>query len=89
MRTTIDRAGRLVLPKQARDQLGLKAGDELDIEMSSDSIHLKPVHELPRLVKEGHVLVHTGSVAHVDVVRFIEEQRDARTAELIRRSMSP
>ena len=32
MRTTIDAAGRLVVPKLLRDQLGLAAGTELELE---------------------------------------------------------
>jgi AbrB family looped-hinge helix DNA binding protein len=32
MRTTIDRAGRLVVPKALRDQLGFVAGTELEVE---------------------------------------------------------
>lgn len=31
MRTTIDRAGRVVIPKSIRDQLGLRGGTELEI----------------------------------------------------------
>jgi AbrB family looped-hinge helix DNA binding protein len=32
MRTTIDAAGRLVVPKRLRDQLGLSAGTELELD---------------------------------------------------------
>jgi AbrB family looped-hinge helix DNA binding protein len=32
MRTTIDAAGRLVVPKPLRDQLGFAAGTELEVE---------------------------------------------------------
>ncbi|MGI8652333.1 MAG: AbrB/MazE/SpoVT family DNA-binding domain-containing protein, partial [Geodermatophilaceae bacterium] len=31
MRTTIDRLGRLVIPKSIRDELGLAGGGEVDI----------------------------------------------------------
>lgn len=31
MRTTIDKAGRLVVPKALRDELGLRPGQELEI----------------------------------------------------------
>ena len=31
MRTTIDKAGRLVVPKAIRDELGLEAGVELEL----------------------------------------------------------
>jgi AbrB family looped-hinge helix DNA binding protein len=87
MRTTIDKAGRLVLPKQARQQLGLKAGDALDVELTSDGLCLRPVHESPRLVMEGNVLVHAGSVLGRDAGQVVQEQRDARIAELVRRAL--
>lgn len=32
MRTTIDAAGRIVVPKRLRDELGLSAGTELELE---------------------------------------------------------
>ena len=32
MRTTIDAAGRLVVPKRLRDELGLAAGTEIELE---------------------------------------------------------
>jgi AbrB family looped-hinge helix DNA binding protein len=32
MRTTIDTAGRIVVPKRLRDQLGFAAGTELELE---------------------------------------------------------
>jgi len=32
MRTTIDAAGRLVVPKRLRDELGLAAGTELEVD---------------------------------------------------------
>ena len=32
MRTTIDAAGRIVIPKPLRDELGLTGGTELDLE---------------------------------------------------------
>jgi AbrB family looped-hinge helix DNA binding protein len=36
MRTTIDTAGRLVVPKPLRDMLGLTGGEELDISVRDD-----------------------------------------------------
>lgn len=38
MRTTIDKAGRLVIPKVLRDQLGLHAGE---VEVSADGAALR------------------------------------------------
>jgi AbrB family looped-hinge helix DNA binding protein len=39
---TLDKAGRVVLPKPVRDELQLRAGDALELESSEDRIVLRP-----------------------------------------------
>ncbi|MGA8431632.1 MAG: AbrB/MazE/SpoVT family DNA-binding domain-containing protein [Candidatus Sulfotelmatobacter sp.] len=39
---TIDKAGRVVLPKPVRDEMQLRAGDSLELESSEDRIVLRP-----------------------------------------------
>lgn len=41
MRVTIDGAGRLVVPKTARDELGLRAGSELDLRVVDRRLELE------------------------------------------------
>jgi AbrB family looped-hinge helix DNA binding protein len=44
MNVTIDKAGRIAIPKELRDRMGLRAGDELEIEELNGKIVLsKPV----------------------------------------------
>lgn len=60
MRVTVDKSGRVVLPKATRNRLNLRAGSELELEQINDKIVLKIVNiEIP-LKKEGDVLVFTG-----------------------------
>jgi AbrB family looped-hinge helix DNA binding protein len=40
MRTTIDDAGRLVIPKAAREALGLAGGEEVEIRVSGERLEL-------------------------------------------------
>lgn len=42
MRTTIDKAGRIVVPKPLRDLLGLSAGTRLEILESEGEMILRP-----------------------------------------------
>ncbi|MCL4414072.1 MAG: AbrB/MazE/SpoVT family DNA-binding domain-containing protein [Actinobacteria bacterium] len=42
MRTTIDKAGRIVVPKQIRDRLHLSEGCLLDIEERDGAVELRP-----------------------------------------------
>jgi AbrB family looped-hinge helix DNA binding protein len=40
---TLDKAGRVVLPKPVRDEMQLRAGDSLELESSEDRIVLRRV----------------------------------------------
>ena len=42
MKVTIDAAGRVVIPKQVRERLGLAAGSILEIEELGDHVELRP-----------------------------------------------
>jgi AbrB family looped-hinge helix DNA binding protein len=53
MRTTIDRAGRVVIPKAVRDQAGLEAGAEVDVQFRDGRIELEPATVPMRLVKRA------------------------------------
>lgn len=43
MRTTIDRAGRLVIPRSLRDRIGLAGGGEVEIALDGAAIRIEPV----------------------------------------------
>jgi AbrB family looped-hinge helix DNA binding protein len=54
MNVTIDKAGRIVVPKVLRDRMGLNAGDELEIEEFNGKIEIsKPVRERKLVEKNG------------------------------------
>jgi|SRR5579864_1966037 len=40
---TVDKAGRVVLPKPVRDELQLSAGDSLELQVAGEQIVLRPV----------------------------------------------
>lgn len=81
MRTVIDAAGRLVVPKAARDELGLTAGTELELRVVDGRIEIETPVTPMRLV-DGE----NGPVAVTDrpmPVLTAETVRD--TLERIRR----
>lgn len=50
----IDKAGRVVLPKQVRERLHLVAGDMLEIELGGQQVSLRPRRSTPaRIIREG------------------------------------
>jgi AbrB family looped-hinge helix DNA binding protein len=59
MRTTIDSAGRIVVPKVLRDELGLSAGSSVEISSRDGKLEIEPAATKMRLVKRGKGLVAT------------------------------
>ncbi len=57
MRTTIDRAGRLVVPKRIREEAGISPGSELTIRVADGRIEIEPAPLEVRLVKRGRLTV--------------------------------
>jgi len=57
MKTTIDRAGRLVVPKKIREAAGILPGSELTIRVADGRIEIEPAPLEVRLVKRGSLTV--------------------------------
>jgi AbrB family looped-hinge helix DNA binding protein len=81
MRTTIDKAGRVVIPAAMRERAGFSAGAELEVSEDDTGIRLERVATGPRLVKIGKRLVArpittAGSRPIVDVAALVEEERN-------------
>ena len=57
MKTTIDPAGRLVIPKQIREQAGLLPGVPLSIRASDGVVEITAAATPVRLVKKGRFTV--------------------------------
>ena len=77
MQLTIDKFGRMVLPKPMRDDLGIEPGDRLEATQDGDAIVLRPVCRQEALRHKGGVLVFAGK-ATADVTDAVREQRQQR-----------
>jgi len=81
---TIDKAGRIVLPKPIRDALQLKPGSSLEIEQHDDAILLRPPRAAAVMIqKNGFWVFDTGGQITTEMVdntlagiREESEQRD-------------
>ena len=84
MHVTIDRLGRIVVPKKVRDRLHLVAGTALELDVVSDGIRIRPVHQEPSLLRKKGVLVHHGAeTVHLDMADFVNRDRANRDAGLV------
>jgi AbrB family looped-hinge helix DNA binding protein len=77
VQATLDRFGRIVIPKQVREDLGLDPGSVLVIEAKDDRIVLGVRRDEPDLVREDGVLVYTGEAVG-DLDQAVDAQRRAR-----------
>jgi AbrB family looped-hinge helix DNA binding protein len=74
---TIDRAGRLVIPKSIRDELNLVPGSELEIDSVGGEIRLRLPAPKSRLVeKNGFLVFSAGGESNIDIADFISKERE-------------
>ena len=60
METTLDKFGRIVIPKKIREDFDLRPGSSIRIEEGEKEILLTPIEEEPTLIEKDGVLVFTG-----------------------------
>lgn len=81
MKTTIDKAGRVVIPAEVRNRLHLRAGTELEVLVDDFSVRLVPKVPGPKLVREGNRWIARPAVAAeelpaIDIANLVEKERD-------------
>ncbi len=73
MRATIDKAGRLVLPKPLRDRVGLSAG-EVNVFADGAGLRIEPIAGDEVTEKEGRLVVpRSGSAIDDELVRALRD----------------
>jgi AbrB family looped-hinge helix DNA binding protein len=80
MKSTIDKAGRVVIPAGIRERAALVPGTELEVTLDDTGVHLERVAPGPRLVRVGKRLVARPTATAdarppVDVAMLVEEER--------------
>jgi AbrB family looped-hinge helix DNA binding protein len=81
MKTTIDRAGRVIIPAAIRARAGLTPGTELDVIVEDGDVRLVRTAPGPKLERVGKRLVARPRVPaakrpKVDVAKLIEHERN-------------
>jgi AbrB family looped-hinge helix DNA binding protein len=80
---TLDKAGRVLIPKALRQELHLGPGDTLQLESKGEEITLRPLRPQALLKKERGVWVYQGEPAHASIPDLIDRQREQRLREVI------
>jgi len=80
MQITVDKFGRIIIPKEVRDHLGLKPGSPVEIQEEQDRLVLTVAHEQPILQYEDGILVYTGTLTGdiSDTLTQVRENRITR-----------
>ena len=81
MKTTIDKAGRVVIPAPIREKAGFKAGTELEVIMDDVSVRLIRRVPGPKLVRVGKRLVARprgppAKLPRLDLAVLVAQERD-------------
>lgn len=82
-RISIDKKGRIVLPKSLRKKLRVRTGDALLIEAEGDCITLRPIRREALLKKEYGIWVYQGEPSNTSIAGLIDAEREKRVRELI------
>lgn len=80
---SVDKAGRVVLPKSLREKMRVEAGDDLLIEAEGDRITLRPLRREALLKKELGIWVYQGEPSDTSIPDLIDAEREKRIRELI------
>jgi AbrB family looped-hinge helix DNA binding protein len=74
VRSTIDKAGWLVIPKALRDELGLRPG-EVELTADGAALRIVPVHEDTLVEADGRLMIPASSISIDD--ELVQALRDA------------
>ena len=82
---TLDKAGRVVIPKPLRDSLRMAPGDSFELKSTDDQIVLKPMREESTMFKkDGMWVIKTGKPLTLeDVNAVIESVREERHRQIL------
>ncbi|MBM3710237.1 MAG: AbrB/MazE/SpoVT family DNA-binding domain-containing protein [Actinobacteria bacterium] len=78
---TIDRFGRIVIPKKIRNDFGIQPGNDLIIKESREGFLITPVKEKEIISEEDGFLIITPS-SDIDFENLLENLREERMKKI-------
>lgn len=81
MLATLDKYGRIIIPKKIRKQLGITVETGLNIEEDGKRIIIEPISEKEPVVEEDGILVFTGKLSS-QPEQLLEDDRALRMKKL-------
>jgi len=80
MRTTMDKAGRVVIPRVLRSRIGLVGGGEVEVELDGAAIRIEPVAGADLREEDGLLLIPAAGMAIDNAVvrELIDADRHGR-----------
>lgn len=81
MITKIDKFGRIVLPKEVREQLGITSTTNLTVEEDGKRIIIEPIEEKDMTVRKDDVLVFVGE-AKINLEEVLAADRAERAKKI-------
>lgn len=80
---TINKAGRIVVPKQIRERYNMHPGTAIEIENKPEGVILKVSGEGISLIRKQGILVHhSGDKTDLDMADFIKKERKRRSIDI-------
>jgi len=82
MVTTLDRYGRILIPKKMRKKMGIAENAQLKLVQEENRLIIESIPEDTPLVIENGFLVYTGEMPD-DVDDFIQKDREDRLRQVL------
>jgi AbrB family looped-hinge helix DNA binding protein len=83
MKITIDKTGRIVIPKRIREQYNLRPGVPIELENTAEGVFLKVIAQEPSLIRKKGILIHHGSdTVNLDTAEVVNRERQSRNVEI-------
>jgi len=80
MKATIDKAGRLVIPRALRERIGLAGGGEVELELDGAAVRIEPIAGSDLREEAGRLVIPAsgGPITNGAIRELIDAERHGR-----------